>query len=95
MLYSSVDPPCKCSEMYLIVILNPKKTKASAEERVTAQCLNYFAWVSGVHVFNMPGACVGVVYTTRCPCEQSVLLLARSKPARKQIQKLLWGISLC
>jgi hypothetical protein len=23
----------KCSEMYLIVILNPKKTKASAEER--------------------------------------------------------------
>jgi hypothetical protein len=24
-----------CSEMYLIVILNPKKTKASAEERDT------------------------------------------------------------
>ena len=24
----------KCSQMYLIVILNPKKTKASAEERV-------------------------------------------------------------
>ena len=26
----------KCSEMYLIVILNPKKTNASAEERARA-----------------------------------------------------------
>jgi hypothetical protein len=30
----------KCSEMYLIVILNPKKTKASVEERES----NISAW---------------------------------------------------
>ena len=30
--------PVKCSEMYLIVILNPKKTKASAEERGIGLC---------------------------------------------------------
>ena len=31
------DPHVKCSEMYLIVILNPKKTKASAEESPVGQ----------------------------------------------------------
>jgi hypothetical protein len=30
--------PVKCSEMYLIVILNPKKTKASVEERGIGLC---------------------------------------------------------
>jgi hypothetical protein len=31
----------KCSEMYLIVILNPMKTEASAEERVFALSADY------------------------------------------------------
>jgi hypothetical protein len=41
----------KCSEMYLIVILNPKKTKASAEERDKRPfCSNHFELCNLMHV---------------------------------------------